>query len=212
MREHAPKRPRFFPFRGGGNGWRGGGWIGYIGLWCFQCVPNSTTLYPIFFVPSFTLITYISPKHEDYDDIYDFRSGHLFYHFFFSCNGPIKEAHHKKKKKKSIWFWESLQLTHMKLTTILTCEPLNAGWVQTWNLANPQKIAQFQNPNKWTPGVMAHRCSPFWVLRKKGLRFKPSSLQVKFPPAHFPMSLLTRVFANGLSGLVCLCCLCFRKT
>jgi hypothetical protein len=112
----------------------------------------------------------------------------------------------QKKRKKSIWVWESLQLTNMNHTTLQTCKPLNAGWVQTSNLANPQKYSTILKPNQRTPGFMAHKYSPFWDLRLKRSQVQTQwPCRLKFPLAHFPMS-LTWVFANGLSGLVCLCC------
>jgi len=61
---------------------------------------------------------------------------------------------------------------------------------------------------------MAHRYSPSWDLRKKGPRFNPSGLQVKFPPAHFPIyELDLGVCHNGFVrfGLLVLCVVLQKK-
>jgi hypothetical protein len=55
---------------------------------------------------------------------------------------------------------------------------------------------------------MAPRYSPFWDLRKKGPRFKPSGVQGEIPSGSFPNELDLGVLPMALSGLVCFCCCC----
>jgi hypothetical protein len=71
-------------------------------------------------------MTYITPKHKDYD-IYNFRSGTILSNFFFLVMAQSKKTiTPKKEKKKRVYDFRS---------------PYN--WVQTSNLANPQKVGEF---------------------------------------------------------------------
>ncbi len=65
-----------------------------------QCIHDNSSLNPICFALSFTLLTYItSPKEKIATYIY-FRTVKSF--FFFFWDGPIKGAHHKRKKIKEL--------------------------------------------------------------------------------------------------------------
>ncbi len=88
-----------------------------------QHVPNSTSLYPISFALSYTLVNYISsPKGEECNISTNFVTIQprilfiiiiiiIWVLFWFVCNGYINYARHKRKKNK-IELWGCLTTTH----------------------------------------------------------------------------------------------------
>jgi len=67
-----------------------------------QHVPNSSSLYPISFAISFTLVTYItSPKEEHTTYLFrDYPKVDLFF-----CDSPIKDAHHARWGRHNYLNW-----------------------------------------------------------------------------------------------------------
>jgi hypothetical protein len=81
--------------------WGEGGGVGFFLIPLCSCqvhngsqhVPNSSSLYPIFFAISSTLVTYISSPKEEHTTylFWDYPKVDLFF-----CDGPIKDAHHTR--------------------------------------------------------------------------------------------------------------------
>jgi hypothetical protein len=65
-----------------------------------QHVPHNTSLYPISFALSYTLVNYLTmPKGRDYN-IFILGQSKPKAFKKKNCDGPINDAHHKRGKKK----------------------------------------------------------------------------------------------------------------
>jgi hypothetical protein len=68
-----------------------------------QNVPHNTSIYPISFALSSTLVIYLTmPKGRDYNIFILGQSKPQGLVFKKNCNGPINDAHHKTKKN-GLW-------------------------------------------------------------------------------------------------------------